>query len=110
MQIYKVTTDWALPDTDGMRSRMLVWAPGFECGYHSHEGAVELFWFLRGTARVRVGSEVQEVTADHFVYVPAGVPHKIKNIGSDELHIFAAVAPNRVPTHTAHPDPDAQEG
>jgi mannose-6-phosphate isomerase-like protein (cupin superfamily) len=106
MQVYKVTPDWALTETDSMRCRMMTWPPEFECEYHSHDGADELFLFLEGKARVRAGDEVQEIAANHFVYVPRDVPHKIKNIGPDDLVIFAVVAPNRVPTHTTHPDPD----
>jgi quercetin dioxygenase-like cupin family protein len=49
---------------------------------------------LQGRARVRIGDETIEVTADDVVFIPAGVPHSYESIGDDDF-IFLCMVPNR---------------
>jgi len=51
-------------------------------------------YVLRGQARVRIGDEVHEVSADQVVYIPGGVPHSYDTVG-DEPFEFLCVVPNK---------------
>jgi quercetin dioxygenase-like cupin family protein len=43
----------------------------------------------RGTARCRVGDDVQVVRSRAVVFIPAGVPHGTTNVGSGTLELHA---------------------
>lgn len=60
---------------------------------HSHEWE-HAYFFVSGKARVGVGSEEQEVAKGDLVYVPANVPHSLKNIGDGPLEVLAVVGPD----------------
>ncbi len=103
--MYVLRQDEAEPTavwTDLMRGGYARWEPGFECDYHCHEGADEVFVFLAGQCEITVEGETRVVTAGEFVFVPAEARHTLKNIGDDDLVVFLVVAPNHEPTHTFH--------
>src|SRR3712207_5895240 len=91
--------------TDLMRGGYARWEPGFECDYHCHEGADEVFVFLSGRCEITVEGETRVCGAGETVYTRAGQRHKLKAVGDAPLEMFMVVAPNHSPTHTIyHPD------
>jgi mannose-6-phosphate isomerase-like protein (cupin superfamily) len=52
----------------------------------------ELYYVLRGRARMRVGSEEQQVRAGAVVFVEAGVEHRFYDI-DEELQVLVFFAP-----------------
>ncbi len=51
---------------------------------HYHENAEEFTYYLRGRGLRTVGDEQIEVKAGDFGYVPAGVPHGMRNLSDTE--------------------------
>ena len=58
--------------------------PGAGPRLHRHPYA-EVFVVQEGRATFTAGSETLEVTGDHIVIVPPGVPHKFVNTGDGSL-------------------------
>ena len=85
---------------DFCRANYTTWEPGFECDYHYHKDAMELFVFLEGSCEVTVPGETRVVHAGQTVYTAPGEPHKLKAVGSTPLKMFLVVVPNHEPTHT----------
>jgi mannose-6-phosphate isomerase-like protein (cupin superfamily) len=91
----------SLTFTDYVRSRVLNFAPGFAADKHFHQGADELFWFYRGTARVITPDQDVALPEDSVIINPAGEWHVIANGSADQpLLMFLTVTPNVTPSHT----------
>ena len=72
--------------------RRFIMEPGG--GMPRHTNAVEHEQYvLRGRARIGIGEDVVEVSADDVVYIPAGTPHWYEALG-DEPFEFLCVVPN----------------
>ena len=54
-------------------------------------------WVLRGRAQVGIGKEVTEVEPGSVLYIPAGIPHWYKVLGSEPFE-FLCMVPNQ-PDH-----------
>lgn len=94
------------PVSPRIRGGMLEFEPGFECAYHSHDGAEEIFLFLRGKCQITVEEEVADVDAGEIVIVPAEHKHKLKALGDEPLLMWLTVTPNHAPTHTFYQQRD----
>lgn len=70
---------------------------GGEIGKEKHEVDQTLV-FVAGQGQAIVNGETSDVHAGYLVFIPAGVQHNFKNIGSDELKLFTLYAP---PEHEA---------
>jgi len=51
--------------------------PGGETDEHYHVAAEELYYFVAGAGRMRLGEEEQDVAAGDCVVIPPGVRHKL---------------------------------
>jgi quercetin dioxygenase-like cupin family protein len=72
--------------------RRFVMEPGG--GMPRHTNTVEHEQYvLRGRARIGIGEDVIEVSADDVVFIPAGTPHWYQALG-DEPFEFLCVVPN----------------
>ncbi len=60
---------------------------------HTHNTQDELFYFLAGAYRVKVGDRVFTASAGDFVRVPAGTPHAWRCIGKDAGKILLTYVP-----------------
>lgn len=88
-----------------MRGGYARWEPGFECEYHCHQDADEVFVFLAGQCEITVEGERRLCQAGETVYTSPGERHRLKAVGPEALVMFLVVAPNHSPTHTiSHPD------
>jgi mannose-6-phosphate isomerase-like protein (cupin superfamily) len=97
--VLPVPSEEGIPRTDKQRGGILVFKPDFECEYHSHDGADEVFFFYSGEGEVTVEGQVMRVGPGDVVLAPAEHKHKIRAFG-EPLAMWLIVAPNRVPSHT----------
>lgn len=67
--------------------------PGGQTDEHYHEKSEEIYYFVSGSGRMRLGAEEQEVRAGDCVVIPPGVKHKLWNPGSQPLVLLCASAP-----------------
>lgn len=70
------------------------WISSGGCGpsLHYHDSD-QLYYLVRGKMNVQLGLDVHRISADSFVFIPAGLAHRNWNDGdSEELH-FEAILP-----------------
>ncbi len=60
---------------------------------HYHPRAEEIYYVLRGTARLRIEGETRDLQVGDAALIPAGQKHKIWNIGTDDLVFLCSCAP-----------------
>ena len=80
-------------DAPDFAMRRFVMEPGGGMPLHTNQVQHEQY-VLQGRARVHIGGDEIEVSADDIVYIPAGVPHSYQSIG-DEDFVFLCMVPNR---------------
>jgi mannose-6-phosphate isomerase-like protein (cupin superfamily) len=66
---------------------------GAAVGRHHHLETEEIYYILRGTGRMTVGSEAREVGAGDAVFIPRGHTHTLKNTGSTPMTILLVCGP-----------------
>ena len=64
---------------------------------HAHEGADKVYFVLEGRGRFTLGDQERNAKAGTLVVAPAGIPHGVKNIGSERLSLLVAIAPRVEP-------------
>jgi mannose-6-phosphate isomerase-like protein (cupin superfamily) len=63
---------------------------------HHHDEESELYYILKGTAKVQLNEECTEVGPGTAVYIPAKMKHAITNIGNETLvFVWAYNIPRR---------------
>ena len=68
--------------------------PGGETAEHYHPRAEELYHFVSGSGRLRLGSDdTAEIGAGDCVVIPPGTPHKLWNTGTDKLVLLCCCVP-----------------
>jgi mannose-6-phosphate isomerase-like protein (cupin superfamily) len=60
---------------------------------HYHPKSEEIYYILRGTARMKIGDEEHAVGPFDAIAIPPGAPHKIWNTGPDPLVLLCCCAP-----------------
>jgi len=65
--------------------------PGDSIGYHVHENETELFYFVKGKARVRDNDETYDMNAGDVLSTTSGNGHSVENVGDDELVLVAVI-------------------
>jgi mannose-6-phosphate isomerase-like protein (cupin superfamily) len=67
---------------------------GEETLEHYHPSSEELYYFVAGTGRMRLGdTDESEVVAGDCVVIPPGTPHKLWNTGTDPLVLLCCCSP-----------------
>jgi mannose-6-phosphate isomerase-like protein (cupin superfamily) len=66
---------------------------GGETGEHYHPRSEELYYFVSGAGRMRLGDEEAEVRAGDCVVIPPGTPHKLFNPHGEPLVLLCCCAP-----------------
>lgn len=80
-------------------------APGETgCPYHSHAAQWELFWILRGAARIRIDGATHTIGAGEVVLHPPGTAHQIRNASATEELEFYLLADNPPCDYWHYPD------
>ena len=67
--------------------------PGQEHSAHTHAGQDKLYLILEGTAEVRIGEELEIVSAGDAAIAPSGIVHSIRNPGPRRAVVLAVLAP-----------------
>jgi mannose-6-phosphate isomerase-like protein (cupin superfamily) len=60
---------------------------------HYHRVAEEIYHFVRGVGRLRLGGEEADVAAGDTVVIAPGLRHKLWNSGSEPLVLLCCCAP-----------------
>jgi mannose-6-phosphate isomerase-like protein (cupin superfamily) len=66
---------------------------GAETAEHYHPRSEELYYFVAGEGRMRLGEEESEIGTDDCVVIPPGTPHKLWNTGPGRLVLLCCCAP-----------------
>ena len=76
----------------GPSERLSIILQNYEVGgkhkLHKHDDVEQVYFILKGRARIRVGDEVFEAREGDFIYIPRGVVHSNENIGGGELKVL----------------------
>src|SRR5581483_4361217 len=67
--------------------------PGGETAEHYHPKAEELYYFVAGRGRMRMGDEEADVAVGDCVVIRPGTPHKLWNAGPEPLVLLCCCAP-----------------
>jgi mannose-6-phosphate isomerase-like protein (cupin superfamily) len=67
--------------------------PGAETTEHYHRRSEEIYHFLAGSGRMRLGAEESDVAAGDTVLIAPGTRHKLSNPGRDPLVLLCCSAP-----------------
>jgi mannose-6-phosphate isomerase-like protein (cupin superfamily) len=67
--------------------------PGGETAEHYHPRSEELYYFVAGSGRMRLGEDEAEVGAGDCVVIVPGKAHKLFNPGSEPLVLLCCCAP-----------------
>jgi len=84
------------PAMHGNRAQSLAEAslpPGARTRLHRHARSEEIYHFVAGLGRMRLGNRVFEVAAGDTVCIPPGTPHSLENTGTTMLRLLCACAP-----------------
>jgi mannose-6-phosphate isomerase-like protein (cupin superfamily) len=68
-------------------------APGAVTAEHYHPRSEELYYFVAGEGRMRLGETESEVVAGDCVVIPPGTAHKLFNAGTEPLVLLCCCAP-----------------
>ncbi len=80
----------------GARNQSLAQAsvdPGSETLEHLHRQSEEIYLFVSGTGRMRLGDELFEVRAGQAAVIPPGTRHKLWSTGPDPLVLYCCCSP-----------------
>lgn len=73
-------------------------APGVTTRLHRLDGIAERYLILAGRGQVEIGALPPEIVAPgDLVYIPAGCPQRIGNLGQADLVFLAICTPRFVP-------------
>ena len=67
--------------------------PGATTQAHYHLVSEEIYYILKGSGVVRLGTEEREVAPGDGIAIPPGVVHEIHNSGGDDLVFMCCCAP-----------------
>ena len=86
-----IRENWSSQNVSIARARV---KPGITTKSHYLVGVDEIYLITKGTGRVKIGKlEPAEVKAGDTVFIPAGVPQKITNIGNSDLIFYCICTP-----------------
>ncbi|GAB2907314.1 hypothetical protein GCM10027047_02020 [Rhodococcus aerolatus] len=92
----EVRVRWPFVDTCALPVAVQQWEldPGASEGVHAHgdeRPLEELYLVCAGTATVRLGDAVHQLGPGDALRAPAGVPHDLRNSGSDVLRVVVVL-------------------
>jgi mannose-6-phosphate isomerase-like protein (cupin superfamily) len=67
--------------------------PGGETFEHFHRVSEEIYYFVAGAGRMRLGTEETTVSAGDTVVIAPGLKHKLFNDGDEPLVLLCCCAP-----------------
>src|SRR5690348_1218785 len=82
---------WSVVERQSLAEATL--APGGETAEHYHPRTEEIYYFVAGAGRMRLGAEEGDVAAGDCVVIPPGTQHKLWNHGSVPLVLLCCCVP-----------------
>ena len=67
--------------------------PGGDTAEHYHPRAEEIYSFVAGAGRMRLGEAEGDIVVGDCVVIPPGTPHKLWNTGGERLVLLCCCAP-----------------
>jgi mannose-6-phosphate isomerase-like protein (cupin superfamily) len=67
--------------------------PGGETAEHFHPRTEEIYYFVGGAGRMRLGEQEDTVATGDCVVIAPGVPHKLWNTGAEPLVLLCCCVP-----------------
>jgi mannose-6-phosphate isomerase-like protein (cupin superfamily) len=67
--------------------------PGKDTAEHLHRETEEIYLFVAGAGRMKLGEETFDVAAGQAVVIPPGSAHKLWNPGGEPLVLFCCCSP-----------------
>ncbi len=67
--------------------------PGQVQSVHDHADQDKFYYVIEGKGLFTIGEEMMEIGPGHIVWAAAGVPHGVKNQGTERLVILMGIAP-----------------
>ena len=67
--------------------------PGGETAEHYHPRTEELYYFVAGSGRMRLGDDETDIRAGDCVVISPGMPHKLWNRSGEPLVLLCCCAP-----------------
>ena len=67
--------------------------PGAETAEHYHPSTEEIYYFVGGSGRMRLGEQEGDVRAGDCVVISPGEPHKLWNPGPEPLVLLCCCVP-----------------
>lgn len=64
-----------------------VFKPGIDTKQKIHAEAEELAYVLAGSGKLTVGNDLLPFTAGDSIFIPPGVPHGVRNDGSEDVEM-----------------------
>lgn len=102
----RVLEVWNRPDDPALSAARARVAPGVTTRLHRLVGTIERYLILAGHGWVEVGDLASEyVGPGDLIYIPAGCPQRIANLGDTDLLFLALCTPRF--THAAYEDLDS---
>jgi mannose-6-phosphate isomerase-like protein (cupin superfamily) len=77
---------------------------GGETAEHFHRESEEIYHFVSGSGRMRLGAEVSEVGPGDTVVIPPGTRHKLWNSGAETLVLLCCCSPPYMDEDTVFTD------
>jgi mannose-6-phosphate isomerase-like protein (cupin superfamily) len=77
-----------LDERPGYKVKRIEVRPGARLSYQTHARRAEHWTVVTGTATCRVDGETIELAAGESLDIPLGTPHRIANLGSDDLVVI----------------------
>ncbi len=65
--------------------------PGSSIGNHTHKGDFEVYYILKGKAKVDDNGEFNELNPGDSILTKNGLHHSIENIGDEDLEYIALI-------------------
>jgi mannose-6-phosphate isomerase-like protein (cupin superfamily) len=82
---------WTVAENQSLAEASL--EPGGETAEHYHPRSEELYYFVAGEGRMRLGDDEAPVAAGDCVVIAPGIPHKLWNTGTARLVLLCCCAP-----------------
>jgi mannose-6-phosphate isomerase-like protein (cupin superfamily) len=81
------------PATRNQSLAQAVVEPGGETVAHLHRRTEEIYLFVSGSGRMRLGDELLPVEAGGAIVIAPGTPHQLWNTGDAPLVLFCCCSP-----------------
>ena len=68
--------------------------PGVTTAWHRLKGVTELYYILSGEGQIELGEDfIREVSANDVIRIPADMPQRIRNSGTEDLLFLCFCTP-----------------